>query len=506
MINKFGLIIFAFWSVSCSSDDESSEPVLPALEVEYSKELLQQSWPVRLAKSENRASFEGSQGWIGYYNKDYATALSNLEGAGQARMHLELSGLYRQAALMHAYATEHIYGPPKNEIPLVEALYLRGSARSFLGRSEGARSDLKKFLKELPSDKEQNIASATRDRMKDQAEQLLQFDPSIANMPLKGFYFSDEIPQPGMTPKMDGPNHYLISDTADAKQGENVVPVQIEASEGMSLFLRAHWHEMASKQALGEKNQWLSDAWLLPWSTPLDTFSLDDQASELADLSDEWLFLSYYLVPEDILFLAELSALKEWRKSQEWTEKDLGYNQDKIKSHMEKWKERSLLASALAPALEMKSINLNEAENTTETRILLIPDILLELASKLKEDSLSEMKVNNPQGEPIFQTFSSFSEIALLRAGIIVAEVNGQYRDAGILRLNINDVAAGPTRDPLFHIAMGAWDVGNRYTMRAQDFIHSFSEVAPALETARLPLDQLHIRLGRETATSGPAH
>ncbi|MBM75594.1 MAG: hypothetical protein CMK59_09350 [Proteobacteria bacterium] len=503
-MKKVGPMFFCLLLGGCFSGEETSQPEQPAIEVEYSKSLLQQSWPVRLAKAEQRQVFEGSEGWINYYNKDYSAALSNLQGSAQARVHLELSALYRQAALMHAYATEHIYGPPKNDIPLSEALYFRGAARSFLGRTEEAQADLKQFLIKVPEQEKNN--SADRNKMRSQAQQWLDFQ-STSELALSGFFFTQEESKPGMTPQIDGPQHYLITDKKETLPDS--APITISASEGTSLYLRAHWHQKAAQQLLGPQEQWLLDAWLLPWSVPIDSFAQagEEQPADFT-LSDDWLFLGYHLVPADVVFLAELATWKEWKKTEEWTDDVRGYNESKLKAHIERFKSTSLLAAALAPALEVRNISTGSSEDEAkeEKRLLLVPDILLELASKLKEDSFAQMKEQSTQVEPIFQTFSSFSEIALLRAGMLVAEVNGQYRDAGIIRLNINDIVDGPTKDPLFHISMGAWDVGNKYTMRAQDFIHSYSEQSPALEIARIPLDKLHIRLGRETATSGPAH
>ncbi len=497
--------------LSCSADVEEVSSQKQEIKVEYSQQLLQESWPVRMAKLENRASFEGVDGWVSYYNKDYAGGIRGLSGAGQARAHLELSALYRQAALMHSYATEHIYGPPKNDTPLLETLYLRGVARAVLGRKEEAGSDLEKFIATLSAE-----PSAKQLEIKGRAEQWLAWSKTASEAPkLSGFFFTDAPPVAGQIPKTDGPSHYyFMEDVTQRKEKEEdpLPPIEIEASEGTSLYLRARWHEEAARGLLSAEEQKLVDAWLLPWALPIDSFT-NGYGEEELKLSDDWLFLGYYLVAEDLLFLSELATWRTWKKPDTWTDEDRGKKAAELKAYVDKWSGSSLLAAALAPALEVRNIKTEQSnqalagkESSDEQRLLLVPDILLELASKLKKDSFNEMKSQNGEAEPLFETFSSFAELALLRAGVLVAEANGQYRDAGILRLNINDIATGPNRDPLFHIGMGAWDVGNKYTMRAQDFIHTFSAVAPGLESARVPLDQLHIRLGRETTTGGPAH
>ena len=93
----------------------------------------------------------------------------------------------------------------------------------------------------------------------------------------------------------------------------------------------------------------------------------------------------------------------------------------------------------------------------------------------------------------------------MLRLGALFALHNEQDRDSGILQLMIRE-ASGPIRDPVFLTFFSAWDAGNGATLRAQDLIHEMSAEFNPLQSARVPLDFLHIRLGRNAVPSGASH
>jgi hypothetical protein len=58
----------------------------------------------------------------------------------------------------------------------------------------------------------------------------------------------------------------------------------------------------------------------------------------------------------------------------------------------------------------------------------------------------------------------------------------------------------------VFQISSAAWDIGNRYPLRAQDTIHYYSTEFPALKGVKQPMDALQIRLGRNSAAPGAAN
>ena len=210
----------------------------------------------------------------------------------------------------------------------------------------------------------------------------------------------------------------------------------------------------------------------------------------------------------DIAYMYELLQIGKSAKIDEQT---YGTSGQKIKDISKKWSAKSILASQIDLAIQEITIpnDLGELEKhprAGEKVLALRPDIILELAGQLKDVSLSQMKKQQGKGDSVFIKFAEFSEIALLRIGVIVAEVNGQYRDSGVLRLSVNDISQEATRDPLFQMAFGSWDVGNRFTMRAQDTLHRYSQSFPALENSRKPVDLLSIRIGRDSTGGGVAN
>jgi hypothetical protein len=108
--------------------------------------------------------------------------------------------------------------------------------------------------------------------------------------------------------------------------------------------------------------------------------------------------------------------------------------------------------------------------------------------------------------EGFHRPFADIARVAVLRAGMLVADAAGQYRDAGILRINALERSTGPTGDPVFLMAVAAWDAGNRNPQRAQDLIHSLTGRFPGVDAARYPLDAMHIRLARNAGPATPVH
>jgi hypothetical protein len=91
-----------------------------------------------------------------------------------------------------------------------------------------------------------------------------------------------------------------------------------------------------------------------------------------------------------------------------------------------------------------------------------------------------------------------------------VADKAGQYRDAGILRLEALERMEGGKgsvqRDPAFALSVAAWDASNRSPLRPEEILHKLIPDFPALAVARSPLEALHLRLNRHAAPSTPVH
>ena len=196
------------------------------------------------------------------------------------------------------------------------------------------------------------------------------------------------------------------------------------------------------------------------------------------------------LMESDIAYMYELLQVGKSAKIDEQT---YGTSGQKIKDISKKWSSKSILASQIELAIQEIAIpndlgGLEKHPRAGEKVLALRPDIILELAGQLKDVSLSQMKKQQGKGDPVFLKFAEFRNSSL-RMGVIVAEVNGQYRDSGVLRLSVNDISQEATRDPLFQIAFGSWDVGNRFTMRASGYLTSifsvFSIIGKQSETCR---------------------
>ena len=122
-----------------SQDSQNKESSQMEKQIAVDENLLQLSWPVRMADAKNRKNFEGDDGWSFYFQREYLQALPYMKGTAQVRVHLELSAMYQQAATMHSHSILHLYGT-KETTPMIECLYLRGVAHAILGEQEQALS------------------------------------------------------------------------------------------------------------------------------------------------------------------------------------------------------------------------------------------------------------------------------------------------------------------------------------------------------------------------------
>jgi hypothetical protein len=188
-------------------------------------------------------------------------------------------------------------------------------------------------------------------------------------------------------------------------------------------------------------------------------------------LDDGWLFAASDLNAADVSFIAEA--------------KGAGL------VAVGRWSDRSILAAALAPSI-------NESK--------LDPQLVLDAGFALQKQ-IQALMADVGGGEMGFhRPFAQRARIAVLMAGMIVADANDQYRDAGILRLNALERMDQLGVDPVFAISVAAWDAGNRSPMRPEEIIHQFKSSYPALVATRAPLEALHLRRSRHAGPSNPVH
>ena len=270
-------------------------------------------------------------------------------------------------------------------------------------------------------------------------------------------------PTAGGVPKVGSLPHYRFAErTAQA--------AKVEANDPTVLLALSQWHLAAARDAMPGVEPDLAlvmNTWRLP-SDPVVTGALSSDA-------DPWLFGRSFLCAEDLSFLAAVDATGPGEVST--------------------WADRSPLAAALAPAWNGEKL---DHQKVLDHSVLL----MRQAQAAMVQASGEEAAFHRP--------FALFVRLGVLRAGMRVADRAGQYRDAGILRLEALERMEGGKgsvqRDPAFALAVAAWDAGNRSPLRPEDILHNLIGEFPPLAVARSPLEALHLRLNRYAAPSTPVH
>ncbi len=406
------------------------------------------TWQVRLADAAARAPFEAHAGWGAFFQRSYEQALPAFaadpgDGQALARLHLEHAALYRQAARMSAGALSQVYGPDRQPEDPPEVDYLLGASLALLGDVEGA----KKALAALPAG---SSVSAQAAAWKGWLDAGATWPPDAA---LVGFPGQPGEIALGTMPAVGELPHYRFAERAEGGR-------EVKAADPTALYLLSRWHEAAARQAAPAQDAVISQL-LAPWRLPGETAP----SAEVQALSDAWLFLSPLCTPEDAAFLA--AASKEGVPA------------------VAAWASRSPLAATVAPAIVDGAV---------------VPDRMLDQAAFLGQQLEAAMQAKGGTAESFHRGFADLARVGALRAAMIVADAAGQTRDAGILRVNALDRSVETAADPVFFMSIAAWDAGNRNAIRAQELTHGLWSRFPAVEAARLSLDAMSIRLGRNAA------
>ena len=96
-------VLIASLMIACGGGGEADEAV--TAQTLLPEALLASSWQMQVASQADLDKLAGMPSWQAYFQRDYSTALSQFGNtAGGARMHAELAGIYRQAALIQARA------------------------------------------------------------------------------------------------------------------------------------------------------------------------------------------------------------------------------------------------------------------------------------------------------------------------------------------------------------------------------------------------------------------
>jgi len=215
--------------------------------------LLQSSWQIQVASADAMAELAGKPAWQAYFKHDYSTALEAFgTGAGAARMHAELSGLYRQAARIQANAIQATYGADQiREGDPEEVGYLLGVASWIAGDSQGVKDQM--GAANLRSSKVKAIARAVAQWT------VADFEPGETGL------FNPGAVQVGSVPDATEAPHFLLPE----QMGEGVV----EVSDPTQTIRLAEWHASAALQADPAAGRIL-DLWRLDWQPALGGESL----------------------------------------------------------------------------------------------------------------------------------------------------------------------------------------------------------------------------------------
>ncbi len=452
-MNRFASILTVLIAVGCGGPEDAGTQTNEAPLVSVDGALLAGSWPIRMAEDANRAAFEGDEGWRHVFQREYPSALrafaASKDALGLARVHQELADIHRQGALLAANATIEAYGSDRQDTDPVETAYILGVSTALLGKKQEA---LKHFAS-LPA----GTALAKRAKL---WVGLVELDsaPSLAQLETVVGSLGEVVP--GTMPEETSVPHFQFPErTANASL--------MTVNDPTDLMARSLWHSAAGRAALPESSRPIMD--LLDHRYAIQ--KAGSASSEGGEVDDAWLFCSSLLTATDAPFVAAASV-------------------DGI-SAVQAWSSRSVLAAALLPAINDGKLN---------------PQAVLDSSVAMQKQVQRHMADVAGQEAGFHRPFAQFSRIAVLQAGMIVADANDQYRDAGILRLEALERMESVGIDPVFAISVAAWDAGNRNPMRPEDLLHTFSDSFPALTAARSPLEALHLRRSRNAAPTSPVH
>ena len=453
------------FTVGCGdSSDAENAAEKSKVQQAVAPELAAKIWQVRMADAEVRSPFEQQQGWAKLFSRELDVALQALAGRedgapGLARTHAEFAGFYRQAALLGANSTLEVYGADRQAVDPVEVDFLLATSSAITGECDAA----KKALDSVTPD---TIASLQKHGAQDRFSAISDWISKGCSMPLDleptaaVWGFGDV--ELGGTPDVGDLPHYLFSEQTEEAR-------EVKAGDLMSILVLAQWHHRAATDAATKAGLQpeVAGQLIALWGLEGESFP----APSSLEVNDAWLFGGFILASEDLAFLGE--ARNEGVAS------------------VEKWKDQSPLAAAVAPSIQDGAV---------------VPELMLDQAAFLGQQVESAMVEVAGREEAFHQGFSDLARTAAIRAGMVVADANGQFRDAGILRVNAKDLSNGPASDPVFFMSVAAWDAGNRNPLRAQDLVHSLVDRFPALAAARYSLDAMQVRLSRNAAPATPVH
>ncbi len=409
------------------------------------------SWPARLAHDDQRARFEGHAGWGYLFDHNLDGALSVFAAGGDARglarVHQKLADLYAAGALLASNATVEAYLTDAQASDPVGMAYFVGVAEIIRGNREEGLAALKK-VDDHPD-------------LKRRAEAWAQLEPAKATLAeLESISGALGSVVPGTEPSTAALPHFELTEQTERARA-------LGANDPTALLARSEWHRAAAIATAPETDQGV----LGQLARRYTIYETSAQTHPVLDVDDAWLFAGSTLSASDAAFIAEARTSGI--------------------AAVEAWAERSVLAATLLGSISEGKLDPQSVQDAGFALSKQISAIMEDIGGGVVD---------------FHRPFAQRARIAVLQAGMIAADANDQYRDAGILRLNALERMETVGTDPVFAISVAAWDAGNRNPLRAEEILHQFRSSYPALSVAKPALEALHLRRSRNAGPANPVH
>jgi len=411
--------------------------------------LLDSSWPVMVTRAASDEGLVldglvGEPGWQAYYGRDYESALASFKETPilAARIHSEIAAVYRNALSVQTNSIVETYKPEEQR----EGDPLESTYLLGVSYSLAGNMELAtELLGQMSGSSVEELAqndSKWSQFVSSGESANLDSVPDLANLA--------EVEVGGVpAPTISAP-HYRLPETV----GDRTVA----ASDPTVLAQLAYWHESAALMAGGNA------------AIHASVWGSSGSSGGEATLDD--LFLSPWMSSADLGFVSDIG-----------TEIALD---DLFASH-----PGSLLAVVLEGCVSEGSVDF---------------ECVQAQASVLRSEILARMIETAGVESADYRDLSQLAEVGVVRAAIRLADMVGDEQASGLLRIGALEAERPPTLDPIFQLAMAAWDVGNRNPRRASELLHVHESRLVGLDSARYSLDALNLRVSRDAGAGLPMH
>lgn len=437
--------------MGCGDDGASTPTAESVVLAAVDGALAADSWPARMAHDDQRSRFESHEGWRQMFEYELGPARETFgaggDARGLARAHQRLADLYGAAALLAANATVEAYLTDAQPTDPAHMTYFIGVSELIRGNTAKG-TELLKAVDGVDDLVRRAAAWRSIDGKTATLNELVNISGPLGPV------------SPGTEPPVSAMPHFELAEQTEKAN-------RLGVNDPTALLARAEWHKAAAAQAAPETDQGV----LGQLGVRYATLAVAEETHPVLTVDDAWLFAGSTLSAADAAFIAEAKV----------------GGVESIRS----WADRSVLAAALTDAVVDGTIDPQRVQDAGFA-------LSKQLAALMADIGGGVMGFHRP--------FTQRARIAVLQAGMIAADANDQYRDAGILRLNALERMEATGIDPVFAIAVAAWDAGNRNPLRAEEILHQFRSSYPALSAAKPALEALHLRRSRNAGPANPVH